>query len=160
MSAPSDIRAAWLTNVFEDGDVLNMTEKIYDYDLTNDSRTERTKFMYGTIVSFITYLVLRRPVQRVIGGNSPGGEKVQFEYQVDVNRYLEADVAGANYNQVIDDLVTIESKVISELGKRWDDTIDFYNLTDVFAPVQIELDGRAVWQGRNVYTAVLRTDYV
>lgn len=136
--------------------MLAITTQIFDYDVTQESDTERRKFYYLQEINFFTAVTLRRPTTFELGGK----ELVEFEHQVDVNYFLEADTTGNNFNRVIDRLVTLESLVISALGGTWAGTVDFYRLTSVFAPIEVIIDGRQVWNGRNVYTANERTQYI
>lgn len=152
MSVPSDIRKAWSDQIWINGKVTNITQQIFDFDVTNDSQFEISKFYPdgSDEVNFFTYLVLRAPEP---GSDSIGVDKRKYLHRVDVNYYLEADTRGLNFNKVIDRLITIESLVDSELGTRWDNTVDFFNLETVNPPTEVIIENKAVWRGQNIYLA-------
>lgn len=155
MSTPAQIRAAWKTSVWDNQTAKNITEKIYDYDVTQDSQTEIERFFFRDpedittdLINFFTYLT-RRNVE-TIGLCS----QVRYNHIVEVHYYLEAKPDGSSYNQLIDAMVSIEDLVESQLDKTWSDTVDFYELDAVEKPEVIELANRpSVWHGVQIYNA-------
>ena len=156
MSTAALVRAAWATNIFEHATVLAYTTKIYDYDITARSQKETARFRYNTGINFFTYLTTRGHEVKEMGGASSSAI-AHFNYQVEVRYYLEADTEGTNFNAVVDRLGTIDGLVVTQLGKTWDSTVDFYRPQQEPPTIQlIELDNKPVWLGVYRYFAQKR----
>lgn len=155
MSTPAQIRAVWQTNIWDDVDIRNLTPNIYSYEVTQESQSELSKLRDGQEINYITWVTTRL-------GDVEASElkNILFRYTIDVRYNLQSNKDGSNFNEVIDNLITIESKVITALGQQWSNTVDLYNLIASEAPLETFIDGRTVWQGQNVYEATKLTPYV
>ena len=153
MSTPSQIRSQWNTSVWSHADITAITEKIYSYDIVQRSQFESSKWYYEGKINFFTYLCTR--------GEDPEDtmtNQVQYEHQVEVSYYKEADAAGAAYNSAIDSMVTVYDTVESELAGNWNSLINYYRRqAEPPTPELIELDGRQVWKITAIFTGFDRT---
>lgn len=157
MSTAAQVRAAWLDNIWNHATVQAYTTKIYDYDITARSQKEAAKFYHNTSINFFSYITTRGHEVKEMGGSSLSAI-AHFNYQVEIRAYLQADTDGSNFSAVIDRLGTIDGLVVTQLGKTWDSTVDFYRPQQEPPTLNlIELDGRPVWLGVYRYFAQRRT---
>ena len=157
MSTAAQVRAAWLDNIWTHATVQAYTTKIYDYDITSRSQKEAAKFRHNTSINFLTYITTRGHEMKELGSIGATSALVHFNFQVEIRYYLEADSDGEGFNAVIDRLGTIDGLVVSQLGKTWDSTVDFYRPQQEPPTINlIELDGRPVWLGVYRYFALKR----
>lgn len=161
MSTPSDIRSQWATDVWADASVSALTSRIYDYDITQQSGFEKAKLRHGQEVNFFTYLCTRGWRNRGLGSAGPMSTNrfIYYLHRVEVNYYLEYDTSGANFNNVIDRLVTVETAVQANLGTSWSTLVDFYRLDEVREPTIVTIDDEPCWRGVNVYIAEDKTSF-
>src|SRR5690606_14137076 len=108
-------------------------------------------FYYNQEINFFTYLVMRTRRQLDVAGGTSNATR--FIHTVQLFYYLEKDISDTdyNYNSVIDRLETVDGLVISQLGKTWNSTVNYYEMTDARAPVLVEIDGKRVWRGQYTY---------
>lgn len=152
MSTPSQIRAVWADNVWNQDTVTDITENIYDYPVILDSQSEAGRLYYKGVINFFQYLVTRAPDE------FETSNKVTYKHRVEVNYYKELDKTGQAFNDVIDTLISIESLVRTQINDNWNSTVDFHRIVRVDDPVLEILDGREVWRGLTLYEADDRTD--
>lgn len=141
MTTSAQVRSAWNTSVWSHSTLTSLTTKIYNYDVTTESTKEYSKFRESQEINFFTYLVSRAQRIRIMN---------QYEqiFTVDIRYYRKADVAGANYNTVIDAFETIDTRVVAGLTSSWGSTIDFYRIQDGPPAIsQIQMEGVPVWLG-------------
>lgn len=149
MSTAAQIRAAWASQVFSDGTITAITDKAIAREFTEESKAELSKLRYEQEYNFFSYPVIRRATNRLIGGS------VTYEYEVEVNYYLEADAAGVNYTAVQDAFDAVDALVLSGLGNNWNSTVDFSELPDTGPEITSILIGdKQCWRGRKTYSAI------
>lgn len=148
MSTAAQVRTAWNTNVFQQASVQALTTSIYDHELNERSIKERAKARYAQKVNCITYLVKRTPKQTQISG----GSLIEYEYEVEVDYYLERDPDSSNYTAAVDAFETINGEVISTLGNTWAGTVDFSILPERAPQILDESIGSVeVWRVNQTY---------
>lgn len=147
MSTSQQIADIWRTYVFDHADIQDITTKVYDYQLTVDSEREITKWYYNQRINCVTYLTQYSTVFGLT-------EQEQREYLVTVTYYKQVDTDGTAYKAVRDFFETLKDLVLSELGHRWQETVDFYNPPSETPEIsEIEIGGEKCWQGQVVYQA-------
>lgn len=127
--------------------VLAFTDKIYAYELTEESQREVKSTYFQGKVNYITYVV-SRSTQLLIGN------RVLHQYPVKISYRLEADKQSENFNTLLTRLETIDTLVVSELGHKWDATVDFYRTQE--GPIEVSqgknADDRPFWLATYTYT--------
>lgn len=155
MSTPSDIRSKWNSLVWSHASITALTTKIYNYDVVERSQFESEKFYYQGKVNFFQYLVTR--------GEDPDEtmtNRVMYLHSVLVQYYLEADTAGAMYNNAIDRMATLYDTVESELGRDWDGVVSYYQRQSAPpVPELAEVDGRSAWMIQAEFTGYDVTNF-
>lgn len=145
MTTSSVIREAWQTNVFEAAAIQDITPKIYDYDITQESMKEIAKLLHETKVNCISYLVTRAQRLRAMG-------QIEQTFDVAITYMLEYDTDGESWKACADAFETIDSQVITALGGTWDSTVDYYRLQSAGPIINLQqVGGRSVWVGRYTY---------
>ncbi len=148
MTTSSDIRAIWKSEIFDSATIQAITTKCYAYDAIAAvvSTSEDASLYFQQQINFFTYLCSRRSETGSIRGTNTTASR--FSHNVQVTYYLEKDIGeeDQNYNLTIDRMETLDSMVISELGKTWGSTVDYYEQIDLIEPSLINLDDREVWR--------------
>lgn len=141
MSTAAQVRAAWLADVMGNSSVTTITDKIYDYDITQESTKEYSKLRYDQQLNFFLYLVTKGSKVLMMG-------QTLEEFAVEIRHTREADVPGANWKAIVSAIETIVGLVQSSLGATWNDTVDYYRIQD--GPLTIigqTLENKPVWTG-------------
>lgn len=154
--ALSDIRTAWQENIFEHATVQAWTEQILDYEITQEYQREVVQYMQDAVVNFFTYTVSRSRLEQM-------SNRALFSHIVTVKYYLEVDPSSvvSTHNTILDRLETFDSLVISQLGRTWDSTVDYYTTQD--SPIeisQIKIEDRPTLFGQLVYTGIKTAENV
>lgn len=158
MTTSAQVRTAWNTRVWTNATVTAITDKIYSFDIADSGALtggQAELLRYQAQVNFFAYTVTRgRTSPQLTAGGASGG--LRYTFDVSVAYYLQKDQgqSDTNYNAVVDRLETIDGLVVSQLGKRWDSTVDFYEQTGAQEPQLIQLDEKEVWRGVITYRAV------
>lgn len=106
------VRAAWRTAIWEHADILALTDKIIEHDISEESHHELASLRFEQKINFFAFRV-RRSVENLMG------EKNRLLFLVDISYTRWADPDGANYNEVLNGIETVQDLVISELGSNW-----------------------------------------
>ena len=158
MTSSSEIRSAWTTAIAQHATAQAMTTRWYDYDVDAaiESTAEDVRLLHLQRVNFATYLATRiNDSQNVRGGAGISGHS----FSVILSRFLERDVtlSGDGQNVAIDDMDALDDLIVSQLGKTWSGTVDYWRLDSGFQkPEIINLNDRAVWRVRAEYRAFKR----
>lgn len=156
MTTSDSIESAWNTYIWQNSTIQAITTKIHTFPVTELSEKEISAAYYGTRINFIEALTAR--TQRYQASAQLLGKSVQYDFIVLINYYKETDTTGANYGEVRDAFETIFTKVVSELGTRWNSTVDYWRPQDTPAEItQTRLDDALVWRGTFRYLATKST---
>lgn len=115
MTTIAAVKAVWLSEVFEHTDILAITDKILNYEITQDSEVELSVGYYQTEINFFEYLISKSERIVEVGGQS----SPQYQFDVDVRYTLEQKPGGANYIAVNAAIETLCTVVRTELGATW-----------------------------------------
>lgn len=131
--------AAWNTKVLQHETIQAITTKTYTYPILVSSGKEAQKLYYEKQVNFITLIT---NITTKLNLNN----RLEKTYYVDVSIYRENEPTGANYTAMMTTLEAIDALVISELGPRWNSTVDYYQPGELPTVQQILIDEKSVWQ--------------
>jgi len=146
MTTSATIRSAWNSAIWTNTSITAMTEKIYNFEVLQLSTKETARLRFNQEINFFTYTVTRASRIRPMS-------QIEQKFDVDITRYLQADVAGDNYTQLLNDFETLDALVLSGLTSSWSSTVDFYRTQDGPPSVTLqEIEGVPVWVGRYKYT--------
>lgn len=142
----ASVRNAWVSKVANSETLLAYTDKIFTYPILLNSGKEAQKTYFNTQIKFVTFLV---NVSSKFGLNN----RIDLTYPVEVSTYIENEPSGNNYNLGLDIMETIETLIQTELGARWNNSVDYYLPEDNANLVQqILIDEKPVWQFTKTYT--------
>jgi hypothetical protein len=110
------IRAKWRTKIWQHADILAVTTSILEQEITEVTHKEISRLRFATKINFFSFRV-RRGIETLMAG------KYRLRFFVDISYTKWADPDGANYNDVIDGIETVQDLVMSELGGTWDGLI-------------------------------------
>lgn len=117
----SNVRNIWETEIFENDDIIAITENILDYEYSDESQFEVSRLYkldsqgIGRI-NFFEYIIEIRS-ETVIEVN--GGAYPEREITVDVRYTKELDTEGEAETDVKEAIETVLSTVKTELGSSW-----------------------------------------
>lgn len=155
MSTTAQIRSAWDTKIWEHATTTALTTNIHSFDIASNIKgtVERQAIRFAQQINFFQVLYALREAQ--LSELRAAATAGRFKHGVQVFYYLQKDATQTHYNEntLVDRLETIDSLVASSLGKSWNSTVSYYELTRVIAPELIELDAVDVWRGGYEYTA-------
>lgn len=150
MSSSSDVRSAWQTKVWDNSSVLEMTEKIYLYDVTVDSSFNVANLYYAPPsqmpkINFFLCNINRRQQPQIMGN-------ILYTFQVSVQYYLQQeDVSSNTYNTLIDRLETVDDLVRTSLTGTWNSTVDYYEGGTPQPVTVVTIDDKKCWRGEIIY---------
>lgn len=135
----SAVRDAW-ASVFSHSNLSAITNKAYNYDILTDEQQDEGELVDAQTLNFFTYTITFK--KKIIGTSS----QTTTEYYVAVKYYRESDSSGAAHRAIVDALETLYSTVVTVLGSKWSDTIDFWipQTEEVGAVSVIEIDNKPV----------------
>lgn len=116
MTGSEAIRVAWRDAIWTNADVLALTDKIIEHDLSEETHVELSSIRFNQEINFFAFRV-RRAIEPLMG------EKNRLLFLVDISYTMQADPSGVNYNLVLDGIELIQDLVFSELGSRWTNTV-------------------------------------
>ena len=118
MSTAAQVRTAWKTKIFDNATVQAITTSIYDQRMERDGSTSQLALLkYQQEYNWIEYTVQRFPNGGAIGQR-------RWEYVVTVTLHRELLPNSDNHEVTLDNMETISSLVISQLGYTWNSTVD------------------------------------
>lgn len=147
----TDIEEVWQSTIWEHPDIVAITPKSYQYDISVQSELDVDLLCYESEVNFFIAKTLRR--------SSPIlSQQTRYTFQVEVSYYLQqADIAQNTYRTVRDRLEALDDLVRTALGKTWGSTVDYWE-GGVPTPIrEIEISERTCWTGAITYTAFKTT---
>ena len=146
MTAGIEVRNAWESRVWSDPAVLILTDRIFMFDVTEDSQFDALKLIHEQRINFFTCQVLRSSVP-LIGGS------VRYSFRVQVRYFLQqTDEAESTYNAVADRLELVDQLVLTTLGKTWGGTVDYYDGAVPQDVVKVTVDDKECWRGGYTYS--------
>lgn len=118
MSTAAQVRTAWKAKIFDNATVQAITTSIYDQRMERDGSTSQLALLkYQQEYNWIEYTVQRFPNGGAIGQR-------RWEYVVTVTLHRELLPNSDNHEVTLDNMETISSLVISQLGYTWNSTVD------------------------------------
>lgn len=152
MTASEDIETQWNNLVWSDSDIQAITTKIHTFPITELSEREISAAYYNNEINFIEALTTR--AQKHLSSAATLGGVIQYDFSVVVNYYRQFDTTGANYIAVRDAFETIFSTVLSGLGNKWNNTVDYWRPQEGTADIsQVRIDDVQTWRGTYRYLA-------
>ena len=149
MTTSAQVRTNWDTYVFQNADILAITEKAFPYEVTEESEKEVADAYDSTNINFFEYVVsLTETNVNQISGSSLSRQQ-RFLVEVRYTKYAGTD--GAAFNEVTDALETLLDTVRDDLGQTWQGLIDF-----VENPISIEPPRAARFNETDCFRAVAR----
>lgn len=148
MTTSSAVRTAWETAVWQHPDLIAITDKVYPYDVLQDSQFDVSALYYGGEVNFFTYQVARE--------QAPSGTSRQFTQTISVlvsYTLMQTDVAGSTFNLVQDRLETVDDLVVTSLGPTWGGTVQVVRGGTTRGVTSRTVDDRKCWTSSYLYTA-------
>lgn len=121
MTSIADVQAIWLSAVFENSNIIAITENILDYQYTDGSQTEIERlYKLGNdgigIINFFEYLVDISNERIVEVGGQASPEK---EFVVDVRYTKTLDPNGLAESEVKEAIEAVKDTVRIGLGATW-----------------------------------------
>lgn len=148
MTTSAQLRSALQSSVFSHSSVTAITPKIFSYDRIKKSSSETVDLFHQQRINFIQWTCNRSHVKQVGGGFSI----LEFVHDLEVMYAVEAQLGSGGYNEVIDGLQTIESRIlISTESTNWHNNLLPARLVAVDAPSIVILDSKDCWTGRHRY---------
>lgn len=149
----ADVRDAWEENVLLHATIQGFTDKVYTYDVSQDSQFDVARLYSdadgeGPRVNFFLCLVQRRQEPQMV-------ESTRYTFTVVLEYYVQqSDQPESTYNTLVDRLEAADDLVRSSLGVGWDGTVDYYQGGVPTKITQVTIDERACWKGGFTYTAI------
>lgn len=141
MSTSAQVEAAWDAAIWTDSTILDITDKIYSFDVTTVSEKETGRLNFGSEVNYFQYTIRR--AEAVVGTQT-----LDYQFTVDVQYTRFHDVDGDNWTAVRDVFETLIALVRSDLGTSWSATVDYYRPQDGPLEIsQIDFEGEPAWRG-------------
>lgn len=152
MSTNAAVRTAWADKVFAN---INLGENSYGYSLnrTNQSGTDIELGYYQKNIDFWEYVVKSSKIPMLMGKY-----QVRFELEVTHTLNINEDGKGTEQIALIDSFRTINDYVITNLGTKWDNTVDYYEGPTAVTITAETWGGKAVWVGKQTYIAFKMTN--
>jgi hypothetical protein len=145
MTTSAQVRTAWQTHVWDSATVSALTDKVYLYDVSQDSQFDAAKLYYDAAVNFFLCLVQRRQELGMSG-------QVDQTFEVRVTYHLQqTDQPESTYNALLDRLEAVDDLVRTALGGRWQGTVDYWQGGTPDRVTRVEVDGRQCWRGGYTY---------
>jgi hypothetical protein len=149
----STIETAWIDKIWQNLTILNITDKIHNFEITDTSQFELDQLSFNQELNYFEWVVTRAIQYQPIGAENEAVCKIMVEI-----RYTrQKDTTGENWRSVRDvfsDLITL---VHSELGSSWDSTVDFYTHQQDPADITTDLiNDVPCWRGTYRFEATLQ----
>lgn len=154
MTTSSAILAAWKSAIFDHEDIQAITARCHNWDLLSNvsSITQDALMMHDQEINFFTYQVSRRSETGSIRGTNTSAARYNFTVRVDYHLVKDAAESDFNFNSAINRIELLDDLVLSELGKTWSATVDYYELSEFRAPQLRILEDREFWILGYTYT--------
>lgn len=140
MSTAAQVDTAWL-ELWNHETIQAITPQIHQFAITELSEFETSKLYHGQEINFI----------QAICGRSVAKENTQrlsYEYTVEISYFRHKDTEGETWIEVRDFFDTLYSLVVSELGHKWGDTVDFWKpQTGPATITDFLIDEEVAWKG-------------
>lgn len=146
MSTSAQVQTAWNNAIWTDAAILEITDKVYGFDITTVSEKETGRLNFNSEVNYFQYLIKR-------SAEIQGTQQLLYTFTVDVSYTRFHDVDGDNWIAVRDAFETLIDLVRSDLGVSWTQTVDFWRPQE--GPVeisQIDFEGEPAWRGTYRFT--------
>ena len=146
-----DIETAWEGAIWQHSDILEMTSNIYPYDVSAESEFDIDKLCLEGEVNFFLAKTSRASEPILT-------QSTRYTFQVQVEYYLQqTDIAESTYRTLRDRLETLDNLVLTQLGKTWTATVDYWPGGNPQPIKEVTISGRRCWFGAIVYTAFKTT---
>lgn len=123
MSTVAAVTAAWNSAIWEAPEILAFTGKIFPYEITQNSGSEKKALYSDGQINFVEYVITRNVIPFEIGG---GDSAVTFDFLVEIRYTREQDAKGLNFGLIRDFYDTLQTLVLTDLGGSWNSTVDYY----------------------------------
>jgi hypothetical protein len=146
MTTSAQIETAWTAAIWSHATITALTDKIYKFQVTEDSEFEVAKLYYNEQVNFFEVLTGR--TQRYLQTANQIGRIAEYDFIVEINYYKEIDTTGAAFTAVRDALESIFALAVTELGDTWSNTVDIWRPDPAFPTiVSTSISTKKVWKG-------------
>lgn len=147
MIRSQDIEAVWLSEIWQSPTVAAITPNCLQYDVSVQNEVDVALLSYNGEINFFMAKTLRRAQPIIMN-------QTRYTFQVEVSYYLQqADIAQNTYQTVRDRLEEVDDLVLTALGVRWNDTVDFWEGGVPTNPREIEISEKICWTGTITYSA-------
>jgi hypothetical protein len=117
MKTSQELRRVWHDYVWSDQEILQVTDKVIEHDLTEEFQIEFSNIRYKQKTNFFGFRI-RRQIELLIN------RRARLGFPVDISYTLHADAKGENYNKVIDVVELLQEVVINKLGLTWQNSVE------------------------------------
>lgn len=147
MSNNATIRLVWENKIFKN---INNGENSYAYQLnrTNQSGTDLDLGYYQREIDFWEYFVTSTKTQKLMGKY-----EIKFAMTVRHSVGISENGGATSHNALLDSFGTLNDLVITNLGTKWDNTVDYYEGPSDPIVNADTWDGKGIWTGTQIYTA-------
>lgn len=151
MTTSADIRTLWNTQVLQDATIQAITDRTFSYDIAILTSKNENDLKYEQEINFFTLVVLRSIAygETAVKG-SPNSYSYMFEVRIDY--YREALGDGTAYNAAIDNMDTLNTVILTNLGLRWDSNVDNSRQSNTQLPELVDIQGIQVWKSSVLWT--------
>lgn len=147
MSSNAQVRTAWADDVFDN---INSGLNSYDYEINRQTQSGSDLELgyYNQVIDFWEYTVNSIKTPFLMG-------KYNLRFTVKIRHTIQVTETGAGtaHNQLMDDFRTINDYVITNLGTKWNNTVDYYEGPSEITSSQTTWGGKSCYQGEVTYTA-------
>lgn len=142
------VRAAWKAGVFDHDDVQAITPNAFQFDAVAhlESKSEAIALFEDAEVNAFQYLVSRTREENEVGGAAIVILEDTYTVEVTYTREKDTEQDDQNYNVAVDALDTVVTLALTELGRTWGGTVEFWRQTAQVRPRLALVDGRECWQ--------------
>jgi hypothetical protein len=147
MSTSAQVETAWLNAIWTDTDITDITNRIHQYQVTTESEAE-IALLYDSNNKLNFLEALTGRAHKYLQSASYIGSTIQYNYVVEVNYYHEIDTTGLAFLAVRNAFETLFSKVVSELGDNWTNTVDLWRpQEEITTIVETLVNNKKCWKG-------------
>lgn len=154
MSTSAEVIAAWQSSVFANAAVTAITNKIHVWDAAADiaDLKDFSLLMCAQQINFFTFIVSRTRVNAEVRG---AGTPSRYDFRAVLSYFRQKDPGQTdhNFNAVAAALETVDGLVVSAIGKRWGNTVDFYSMAGIQETQLVKIKDTSVWRGAYEYRA-------
>jgi hypothetical protein len=149
----STIRDLFQTKIFNHATIQGITTKTFNYDIDISTDKDLNNLKHNQRINFFSYQALRSIDYEITSMNGNAND-YGYRYEVQINYYLESENKSESFNQVIDRMEIIENLIHSELGIRWDNTVEVFRQEGNSLPEIITIQDIECWKMTSLYVGL------